>query len=423
MSIVEYKKHIIVTSILFCYIFSFYVIGPVTSSMIISIPCILSYVLGYKRKFELFDKYSYRVITFLILLIYVALIYSVLHFTFDFSYIKTLVGQLIHLIIGIFIFLYLKDRYKCNAGDIELYIIYAFLLQSIIEIVASLNPSFASSLLPFNRAYELQDDTGRRGIALSAGTGWSLALSFGLIYIIYVKRFLLDTINFRKIFGGVVLLVGTMFAGRTGFVGALFAFFLFFYNRKSQLSAKLWFIIKILFSIILCCILFYLLFPAIVNHLINVVFPFAFEPFYKLYYNDSFSTGSTDRLAEMWAVDIDLDEILFGTGNFTEASGRYYKHIDIGIMRNLFYWGILGYLMMIIYQVFLIKPIKIHSNDKLNDKNILMYRCCLFVYLFLMEFKAMTIGFNKLAISVCFILGYFYYNERKNKNLNNYSML
>lgn len=420
------KKDVIGVLSIFCYVFSFYIIGPITSSLVVAIPFVYTYIRD--KEYLNQDSYFIRILYFLITILFVGFFYSIIHATFDFSYVKVLMAQLIHLLMGGIIVTIFKKKYEFTSETIEKYIVISFFIQSIIEIVASVTPSLAAALLPFNRAYDFaESDSGRRGLALAAGTGWSLGLAYGLLYIVYVKRYLLDGINALKIFFGVILLAGTMFAGRTGFVGAAFGVVLFFLNAKRRLAYKILLVFKVLLFIIIACLLFYLCFPTVTTHLVENVFPFAFEPFYKLFYNDEFSTGSTDRLQEMWEVAISPIEVLIGTGNFTEPSGSYYKHIDIGIMRNLFYWGIFGYALMIVYQLYFLVPIRIRSTNRKLKWNIGVYRFCLMAYLFLMEFKAMVVGFNKMAMSIVFLLAYFYYYEyreqKKVPNIGNNSLL
>lgn len=420
------KKDIIGVLSVFCYVFSFYVIGPITSSIVVVIPFAYAYIRN--KEYLNQDIYFTRIIYFLIILLFVGSFYSIIHTTFDLSYVKVLTAQLIHLLMGGIIVTIFKRKYEFTSETIEKYIVISFFIQSIIEIVASVTPSFAAALLPFNRAYEFaENESGRRGLALAAGTGWSLGLAYGLLYIVYVKRYLLDGISAPKIFLGVILLAGTMFAGRTGFVGAAFGVVLFFLNAKRGLAYKMLLVFKVLLFIIIICLLFYFCFPAVTTHLVENVFPFAFEPFYRLFYNDEFSTSSTDRLQEMWEVEISPIEVLIGTGNFTEPSGSYYKHIDIGIMRNLFYWGILGYIFIIVYQLYFLVPIRIRSTDRKLKWNMWVYRFCLMAYLFLMEFKAMVIGFNKMSMSIVFLLAYFYYYEYREQKqravISNYTLL
>ena len=421
-------KNLYCTLIIFCYIFSFYVIGFITSSIIIAIPCL--YVCLRDKLFSI-DTYTRNIIYFILLIIFTGLLYSIVRTSFDYSYVKVMIAQLIHILVGLFVVTFLRHRYQVTTLDIEKYIVYAYFAQSLIEIIASVTPSLAAALLPFNRAYNFaENEAGRRGLALAAGTGWSLGLSFGLLYIIFVKRYLLESISAGKIFVGVILLAGTMFAGRTGFVGAAFGILLFFLNANKGIAYKIAIVLKILFVIALVCAISYLLFPDLVNHLVENVFPFAFEPFYKLYYNDEFSTGSTDVLQEMWEVVISPTEILIGTGYFTDPlTGSYYMHIDIGILRNLFYWGIVGYVLIIVYQLYILNPIRTTQLNKKERWNIGAYRWCLLCFLFVMEFKAMTIGFNKMALSLAFLLGYFYYYEYKETKstsapcISNHSML
>lgn len=404
------KKDIICISYIFCYIFSFYIVGPITSSIIAGIP----FIIKYRLNNDIYNGYSRMIITLISVLSLLCLCYSTFHFTFDYSYLKVLFGQLINIIMGIYICYGLKNKYSLSCIDIERYIVLAFCIQSVIEVVAFIFPPFASLLIPFNRAHNFTEQTVQiRGLALSAGTGWSLALSYGLAFIILVKRFFLNHIGLKSIILGVLLIVGTMFAGRTGFVGAAIGAILFILNNNTTLNKKIIFIFKVLIVIILLCLIFYIIFPEIANYLIEYVFPFAFEPFYRLYYNDEFSTSSTDTLGEMWEVEFTIEESILGTGYFTDPiSGSYYRHIDIGIIRNLLYWGIGGYVLLIAYQLLLTNPIKQFAQNK-NRWNIKIYHICIILYLFAMEFKAMTIGFNKMAMSICLILGLFYYYDRK----------
>lgn len=148
--------------------------------------------------------------------------YSCLHLTMELEYIKVLIAQMFHFICGIFIIIYLKYQKQYTTLKIEQTIIWAFLVQSIIQLIAMSIPSFAHFILYFSRAHDLQDAYGGgvRGLALSSGVGWSLGLAYGLIYIVFVKRYLLSGVNMKSTLIGILLLMGTIFAGRTGFVGA-----------------------------------------------------------------------------------------------------------------------------------------------------------------------------------------------------------
>ena len=408
--------------LVFCYVFSFYVIGPLTSSVIIALPlmfcCLYKKKWGYCLLLELKNSFIVRIFISQWLLIGIAVFYSCLHLTMELEYIKVLIAQMFHFICGIFIIIYLKYQKQYTTLKIEQTIIWAFLVQSIIQLIAMSIPSFAHFILYFSRAHDLQDAYGGgvRGLALSSGVGWSLGLAYGLIYIVFVKRYLLSGVNMKSTLIGILLLMGTIFAGRTGFVWACLGGIFFIISNQLSYRTKLMFVLKILLGVILFFLCIYFLFPSMTEHLVDNVFPFAFEPFYKMYYNDEFSTSSTDRLEEMWRVSTSVEEILYGSGSFIDTiTGAYYKHIDIGILRNLFYWGIGGYILLIIYQLILIAPIKYNKIQRVSHFNMFFYKLLIIVYLFLLECKAVTIGLNKMTFSVIFLIAYFYFDEIHSK--------
>lgn len=299
-------------------------------------------------------------------------------------------------------------------------IIWAFVFQSIIQLISILIPDFANFISYFSRSNELQEAYGGgvRGLALSSGTGWSLGLAYGLVYIIFAKRYLLHETNVLNIMKGILLLIGTFFAGRTGFIGAALGIIFFFISNQQNFHKKIILIFKTLITICLSCIIFYITFPILSDHLVNNVFPFTFEPFYKLYFNDEFSTDSTNTLLEMWTVSISPKEILLGCGSFTDpTSGLYYKHVDVGILRNLFYWGIIGYSLIIIYQLIQINTIQYSKRLDVSHFNMKIYKSLIFIYLSILEFKAMTLGFNKMIFSIIFLIAYFYFQESYSKDI------
>lgn len=411
--------------VVFCYIFSFYLLGPITSSMFVAVPGFLAIILSkkaFRNACEIGrNKYIISIFLFLFGIISLSVLYSCLHLTFDFSYTKTLIGQLVHLICGILVIIFIERDFPVSSQKIEFYIVSAFLLQSTIQLVAMCFPAFAQSLLYFSRADDLQSGYGGgvRGLALSSSTGWSLSLAYGLAFIIYVKRYLLDSLKFTYVVLGILLLAGNFFAGRTGFVGAAAGVLLFLLNTDKSVRYKVGAVLKVILFILIVCIIFAIIFPSVTNILVERIFPFAFEPFYELYYNGRFGTGSTDTLIEMWKIPISEKEILIGSGYFTDPiSGGSFRHTDAGVLRNILYWGVIGLLSMFLYELVLVNPI-----HKYGVHNVSTYRLLLLFYLALMELKAPVLGFNKMAFSIIFLLSYFYYKENHYEVFNSYSYI
>lgn len=408
------QKEIVGVVLVFAFVFSFYIIGAITSSIVVGLlisPCFV--FKKYYRSFlnECLKPYIFSLFLFQWILIGIGFLYSVFYSTYDFSYIKILFAQSIHLFFGVLIVSFLKSGYKIDAFQLERYIIYAYILQSVIQLVAFAYPSFAGIMIYFNRSDNLQEATaGVRGLALSSATGWSLALSYGLVFIIYTKHYMLGCINFKILLGWVCLFVGTIFAGRTGLVGSCIGVIYFLFCNHQNPVKRIWYIIKLLLGIASIATLLYILFPVYIGNIVDYVFPFAFEPVYNFLKGEGFTTRSTNILSEMWDVSLSLKEFFWGTGYFTNPNGSYYRHTDVGVLRNLFYWGIGGYFVLILYQLRIIQPIW-----QLRETRFM----CFFIMLFLClaEYKAMTFGINKQVFSVLFLLSSCYWDEESRNKI------
>lgn len=395
----------------FLYVFSFYIIGPITSSILAAtIPLFSMTKMSMRRYvYNIFcSKYAVGLLSINIGLIALGILYSLLHGTYDLSYIKILFAQCIHIICGLIIVSYLKSKYEINTSKIIQTIVYAYIIQSFIELMASAVPSIASILTYFNRAGDMQEASGGvRGMALASATTWSLGLTYGLVFIIYTYRYMLNRLSWKTVLGWFVLVLGTFFAGRTGFVGAALgiAYFILF-SRYSIINASQFILYAVLIIIVLVTILF-AIFPNYMEYMIFNVLPWAIEPVFNFIDGKGFSTGSTDVLDTMWNRPMTELEFLFGTGYFTGPDGAYYLHTDVGVLRNLFYWGIIGYTALISYQIYVMYPL-----FKLDRKHLIL-GLVIVIYLALGEYKAMTIGLNKMTFSILFLISSFSLPDKK----------
>lgn len=399
------------TTIIFLYIFSFYLIGPITSSILGAI-LLFPYLIKNNR-FKRFLSYSiqtrfiFNLFLFLFVLLTLCVTYSILHLTGDYSYFKILFAQLIQLICGVIVVCWLNFYLQASTNDIIKWIIVAYLIQSIIEAIASFSPSLATSLLYFNRANDiLAESRGARGLALSSGTTWNLGLTYGIVYILYLGNFITKKIRFRNVLELILLIIGTFFAGRTGFVGAgvgMIYLLVFSSHRITNVVKTILYAILIIYII---CQIIWLYFPTYIDYALTELLPWALEPLLNLIDGNGLSSKSTDRLDEMWQVIPTLEQVLLGTGHFTNENGSYFMHVDVGYLRNLFYWGIFGYMFIILYQLYMLYPLYI-------SKQFRYIALFITIYLFIGEYKAMTIGFNKMSVSIIFLLSFSQYLSSK----------
>jgi hypothetical protein len=279
------------------------------------------------------------------------------------------------------------------------------------------NGSFASILLYFNHANELYEGYGGiRGLALSGGTGWSLGLSYGLPFIFYTKVYLLSQkkINIFIIIVGILLVAGIFFSGRSAYFGIIVSVIYFISYRKMKFHEKFKIIISFIIFLLMGVLLFWGLFSNIVTLLIEKVFPWAFEFFYKQAESGNLETGSTNVLLEMWKASklITPGIFIFGEGYFTDPiTGKYFHGTDVGYLRNVFYWGIIGTFVVYCYQIFVFGHIFVS-----REKEKMRFVFWILFYLFVLELKAMTVGFNHFGMSICVLYALLSYKTTQQAN-------
>ncbi|TWF44333.1 hypothetical protein FHW36_101253 [Chitinophaga polysaccharea] len=325
----------------------------------------------------------------------------ILHQTYDFAILKPYFLQLILICITIYILPILIINAEEN---IFLYflkiIVTVFFIQSLIEIFAFMLPPFAN-LVHFFQKSEIAEMNmgGLRALALTGNPFFSLSASFGLLYIILFKYFQeqghrIFSLSNVGVFA--VCVIGTFFAGRTGFIGILFGLALLIFSARS-IYFKLGSIVKI-FSILTIAIgIIILLLPAeIYDLVVDKLLPFAFEFVYSYIEGGTVTTTSTDALSNMY-FPISIQTFILGDGRYMDFNGSgYYMSTDAGYMRQILFFGVFGILAMFIYQmVYFVKPVLVALNRRLLSQryNDLLFFLIVFAYMLLVHYKGEVIGF------------------------------
>lgn len=397
--------------LLFCYVFAFY-IGSISISLLISVPLYIRAFLkkGFAKEilFVLSTKLLKSVLTFWFILLFFSFLYPVLFLTFDYSFFRVIGMQGVHFAAAIPVLAYI--RYSGFTQEkIENYFISIFVVQTFIQLIV-LNSDFLGNVIQMFNRFNPEDLSGAgsniRGKALSAATTYHLTLAYGICFIVYLKRLLSEKASLRNICIGILLFVGIFFAGRSGFVACLIgAVGYLLYNKDTTAGHKFWVCIKILLLLIMviCALLAALSVwsPDLYELLINTVLPYAFEFLYSLDQSGTVETASTNQLMDMWKSDFNLLEFVFGSGLYSNPDGTYYMHVDPGVLRHLLFMGILGYAVLIIYQLYLLPFWKMSGKVK--------YYCILiFIFILVMDFKGVTIGVNKFIMAITLLLSFSY---------------
>ena len=404
------------TFLLFCYIFSFYIL-VFPASMLIAAPLFLCVCVNKTWLFSFLriwgTNFIRRAFIFQIFLIGFSGIFPVIYRTADFSFMKLMITQMVHFVCAIFFFTYI-DVKNIGFDKVVKSFILIFVIQTFIELIAT---SFPSSIGKFVRLFNHFDPESViglgdrvRGYALSAATTYHLSLVYGVAFILYIKTLVESKkIRFRQLITGLLIVVGVFFAGRTGFVGIGIGCIYFLISLKVKTRNKFSAITKLLVSIAIIISLTLTVAPKkFKDMVVDYLIPYAFEFVYQKLDSGKTQTASTNELKEMWHRDFDERELIFGSGKYTTDEGRYYMHVDPGILRHLLYGGILFYLLLVFYQMLITFPLK-----KRADYYIFIL---IFIYFLFMDFKGVTVGMNKFAFSSTLLLGFSY--TRTNSDIN-----
>lgn len=187
----------------------------------------------------------------------------------------------------------------------------------------------------------------------TAGIRFSCAL-LGLSYLLTHK-----TSDKREMwYWGLFLIIAILgnIMSRTTTVGVVIALLYmactnFSPNIRLDSSKMRLFINVILFVGITAGITFYCYhhFPVFRNYL-----QYGFEGFFNWYETGDWSTGSTDRLQDMYVLPDNLKTWLIGDGWFVNPNdpNGFYKYTDIGYLRFIFYCGSMGLCVFVLFFIY-----------------------------------------------------------------------
>lgn len=411
--------------LLFCYMFAFYV-GGISISIGIAFP-LFAYALLNKKylnaiRFVISSKYIIRVAFSLFGILAITLLFPILYGTYDLSFFYIVATQYIHLIAAVPVFAFLKYK-DVSYQHVERMFIVIFIVQTIIQLIVLQSRVLGEMILHFNH-FEPEKVLGIgsniRGKALSAATTYHLTIAYGFAFMLYVKYYFNRAINLKILLAGVLIFVGIFFAGRSGFVGCLLAVLGSMVYRSDGFKGKFVAVVKslllLLFVLFLLNIILYQFFEDFYQMLLEQILPYAFEFLYSVGDSGKMETQSTNQLLGMWQNDFNYVEFFLGSGRYTGIDGKYYMHVDPGVLRHTLFMGILGYLCLVVYQLMLLPVVFQQNKDGYYFK-------LMFLYIFIMDFKGVTLGVNKFVFAICLLLSFSYlYLDRdsssKRINLN-----
>ena len=400
--------------LMFFYIFGFKIYYIIDSTLLVGFFLTIK-MLFNKKYYEIFkkninNKKTYIIILTYIFLIAVSLFACLLGQMFDLSYTKTLIHLGIIIVIGYQLYSYFQ--YKGENQNILKYIVVAFLMQTVFQWVCYIFPTFSSYFNYFRSSAMIEKSIhydGYRGIALSQSGFFALSASYALVILLYFSKnnTLFAQKPFLKYLFFGLLVSGAFFAGRTGFIGLLLIPVLLIAENKNNLVIKVSTIKKGVITV-LCIILFF----TFVNYMSNSqklagLYKFTFELFNNYERGLGFRSTSTDQLLNMYNLEIKPKTFILGDGMYSSEDGRYYMKTDVGYLRKIFYFGIFGLLLSIIFQIAIIK------NGKITRENLLIL-----LLLLILELKGEIIGLNIMINSILILYSHKKIENEKSNYIN-----
>lgn len=345
------KKYITII-LLFFFVFGIPIKGlPINSSKIVLVLLLIIVLLsgklsGYKIKSSFF-----KLIFPFILLTIVSFIYSLIHNTGDFSVPYAYLIIVLEGVLGSYLIYFFFFKNKDIFTLINAIINIGF-FQAIIIILMFLSSIFREFIYSISKvdAEQLMDRYGGfRGFGLAGSVTYDLAVFLSIILMLISFQIVNkkgNTLFYLLAFP--VILIAVLMTGRSGWIGFFMAILILVYGNNIKLN------FKIVFYVLIFSTLFIFSIPVLIKSysvqlydtLFLEVVPYAFEMFINYSENDSFSTGSSDTLSNMYFT-VPWGTFFLGDGFFINPNGLgYYMHTDAGYMRHLLYYGIFPSLIL-----------------------------------------------------------------------------
>lgn len=384
------KVHTTLLIVLLTYIngpFFFIVITPLHRCFYYAISVLPFFIAVYKGVKKNINVKHFSLIT----LIYVLSIFLVQLVTnaFDFQFLIAFTRSVLNILgtLSIFSFYqYSNEKIDMSYREISIISVILYISGSIVFLcVPSLKAFWTSIIVQFNAIEFMSviEYVTRFGFAGFSGFGFTYWVSSCTIVFcyMYINKELEESKSYIYI---IMLLIGSFFYGRSGFVVTSLFFILLtlysLFNKKRKLLK--FFVFILLFFIVIGFVLYFSVpfFKPFIDWLL--------EPFFSYLEGGKFESASTNGLKKFYENFHPSDKtFLLGDGYWMDLNGKgYYGHTDVGFMRNIYYGGIFYTLIQytLVISVILYVGLWIKNNHK---KGVFFIPLLMFLDFLLFELK------------------------------------
>ncbi len=204
-----------------------------------------------------------------------------------------------------------------------------------------------------------------------------------------------------------IFLVGMMMA-RTTLVGALLAISIILMPKdfKATISMvkKRFLFITLAFIAPIITILLLMNFSSTFSMTFGRAIEYGFEMFVNYFAYGSFETDSTNELKTLYVFPTEIKTYIIGDGYWAHPTdvGQYYMNTDVGYLRLIYYFGILGLLTYLSMQMYLI--VRAYKSFNIGAEIYLF----VVAYLLILNLKGFT---DLLFIHILFVMAYLLNNN------------
>lgn len=308
--------------------------------------------------------------------ILISIIAAISNGTTDFWYVQFAIRNILYLNGALLIVSLLPP--KTSFYEFVLFIVAAILVNCFVATICFFIPSAMDMLVTLQ---DLGDEDkinntlrwSVRMIGLGCGNFYVGGIINGMGII---SVFLLLVKNKIDSYLGVILLAILFFIGvfiaRTTIIGLAIGLCYYFISAGSG---------KFVYFILISCLLLFAINYFEVFSSVNT--SHAFE-FFTLDTDSYQSSQTMESLSSMYSVEIDSKTLIIGDGLSKYANGKYYMHTDVGYLRNIFYFGIVGTIFGYFYYELRVLATVVKLSSELKVFVIFM-----FVFLLALNFKGL----------------------------------
>lgn len=388
--------------LLVVYIYSIvFKIIPISTKIILEGIGVL-YCLKYIMNPEFVLKREYRnIIRIIICIIIWDFITCLLNGNIEFHLTKVMIPLIGSLFGGHLIYCFSKNRIK-TTDTFLFWIVLTIFLESVLTILMKLIPSVYSifeSILVFdfgNTGFlDIFEKARFFGIGNATFFGVLPSCTLGVITSAFLMK---NSKSTHKIMTNVIMYivisVTSFFVARTSIIIVIISLFLILLYLSRQGLYNSLKLLLLLFGIVSLSFMYMMSYVNANSELETWAFDFLI--------NQDVETGSAGNVIRWWEeTKFDLSTFIIGDAQYVNPDGSYYKRVDIGFFREIFYGGIIGLCLNLYLHGYILYQIYLRENSK--D---ILYMVCSFFLSYLV-----VLGKGDANMVSLFLLYLIYYSE------------